>query len=65
LLAPVLAIVTVSVVCPGAAVNVAVTFRSSSIVTVHEPLPVHAPLQPSNVEPAAGVAVTVTAVPEE
>ena len=33
------------------------------IVTVHAPVPVHAPLQPVNVEPAAGVAVSVTTVP--
>src|SRR4051812_29422604 len=37
-------------------VNVAVTLLAMSIVTVHGPVPVHAPLQPANVEPvdAAG-----------
>ena len=32
-------------------------------VTVHVPVPAQPPLQPVNVEPAAGVAVKVTAVP--
>jgi hypothetical protein len=33
------------------------------IVTLHAPVPVHAPLQPANVEPAAAVGVSVTIVP--
>jgi hypothetical protein len=33
------------------------------MVTTHAPLPVHAPLQPVKVEPAAGVFVAVTTVP--
>ena len=46
--------------------NVAVTVVAADIVTVHEPVPVQPPpLQPLNVEPAAGVAVSVTAVPLE
>jgi hypothetical protein len=44
-------------------VNVAVTDLAASIVTMHEPVPVHAPLQPVKVEPVAGVAVSVTDVP--
>src|SRR5262245_15021462 len=43
--------------------KVAVTELAAFIVTVHVPVPVHAPLQPVNVAPAAGVAVSVTAVP--
>ena len=44
--------------------NVAVTVVAADMVTVHEPVPVQPPpLQPLNVEPAAGVAVSVTAVP--
>jgi hypothetical protein len=44
--------------------NVAVTDWAALIVTVHVPVPVQPPpLQPLNVEPAAGVAVKVTAVP--
>jgi phage tail protein X len=43
--------------------NVAVTELAAFIVTVHVPVPVQAPLQPVKVAPAAGVAVSVTAVP--
>ena len=44
--------------------NVAVTEAAAFIVTVHVPVPVHPPpLQPVKVDPAAGVAVKVTAVP--
>ena len=42
--------------------NVAVTLRSAPIVTAQPPAPVQAPLQPAKVEPAAAVAVRVTAV---
>jgi hypothetical protein len=31
---------------------------------LHVPVPVQAPLQPANVEPVVGVAVSVTEVPE-
>ena len=41
----------------------AVTVVVAETVTVQAPVPLHAPLQPVNVEPAAGVAVRVTAVP--
>ena len=47
------------------AVNVAVTDWAAVIVTAHVPRPVQAPDQPANVEPGAGVAVSVTAVPNE
>ena len=36
---------------------------AASIVTLHAPLPLHAPLQPVKVEPVAAVAVSVTTVP--
>jgi hypothetical protein len=45
----------------GASAKVAVTLRAALIVTVQVPVPVHAPLQPVKDEPAAGVAVSVTA----
>ena len=44
-------------------VNVAVTVFAEVIVTTHGPVPVHAPDHPVNVEPVAGVGVTVTWVP--
>jgi hypothetical protein len=43
--------------------NVAVTDFAAVIDTVHAPVPVQAPLQPANVEPAAAVGVSVTDVP--
>ena len=48
----------------SAASNVAVTLVAAFTVTVHVvDWPVHAPLQPANVEDAVGVAVSVTTVP--
>ena len=47
----------------GCSANVAVTLWAALIVTVQVPVPVQPPLQPVNVEPVAGVAVSVTAVP--
>ena len=44
-------------------VKVAVTVDADVTVTTHVPLPVHAPDQPANVEPVAGVAISVTTVP--
>ena len=45
-------------------VKVAVIERAAVMVTEQEAaVPVHAPLQPLKVEPAAGVAVNVTAMP--
>jgi hypothetical protein len=44
--------------------NVALTEIAAFIVTVHAPVPLHPPPdQPLNVEPADGLAVSVTAVP--
>ena len=44
--------------------NVAVTIFATSAVTVHVPVPLQpAPFQPSNAEPVAGSAVSVTIVP--
>src|SRR5207247_9299048 len=59
---PVPAGVTVRVkVCT---VKVAVTVVAAETVTTHVPVPEHPPpVQPVKVEPAAGVAVSVTAVP--
>jgi hypothetical protein len=51
----------VTVKVTGVAVKVAVT--EAAAVTAHVPVPEHAPLQPAKVEPAAGAAVRVTAVP--
>ena len=45
------------------AVNVAVTETSLVNVTLQVPVPVQAPDQPANVEPAFGAAVSVTMVP--
>jgi len=45
-------------------VKVAVTVVSAATVTVHDPVPLHAPpLQPPKTEPAVAVAVRVTMVP--
>jgi len=45
-------------------VKVAVTVVAAETVTTHDPVPEHPlPLQPVKVEPAAGAAVSVTAVP--
>src|SRR3954467_13589438 len=54
--------VTVSVRC-GTAANVAVTVLAASIVPRQAPVPLHAPPQPVNAEPAAALAVSVTGVP--
>ena len=43
--------------------NVAVTEVLAAIITVHVPVPPHAPDHPPNVESALGVAVRVTDVP--
>ena len=43
--------------------NVAVTLRAAVIDGVQVPVPVHAPLQPANVEPLDAAAVSVTEVP--
>jgi hypothetical protein len=46
-----------------AAANFAPTACTELMLTVQLPVPEHAPVQPVNVEPVAGVAVKVTAVP--
>jgi hypothetical protein len=43
--------------------NKADTVFDAFIVTVHAPVPVHAPVHPAKVQPDAGVAVSDTAVP--
>jgi hypothetical protein len=43
--------------------NVAPTTVAADTVTLQTPVPPHAPVQPVNVEPVAGVAVRVTGVP--
>jgi len=60
--APVPAFVTLSAKVE-AALKVAVTARAADIDTVQAPVPVHAPLQPVNVEPLAAAADSVTDVP--
>jgi hypothetical protein len=61
---PVPDLVTVSENDVGSNLNVAVTEVAALIVTVHVPVPAQPPpLQPMKVEPAPGVAVSVTAVP--
>jgi hypothetical protein len=50
--------------CTGSNVNVAVTERATSSATVQVAAePVHAPLQPVKLEPAAATAVSVTDAP--
>ena len=60
--APVPAFVTLSAKV-AVLLKVAVTARAAVIDTVQAPVPVHAPLQPANVEPLAAAAVSVTEVP--
>ena len=45
--------------------NIALTDVSALSVTLHAPVPLHAPDQPAKVEPAPGAAFSVTAVPPE
>jgi hypothetical protein len=49
----------------GSRLNVALTVTGAFPVTVQTAVPEHAPLQPSNLEPEAAVAVSVTSVPGE
>ncbi len=44
--------------------NVAPTLVALVIGTVQPPVPLHAPLQPANVDPEAATGVSVTLVPE-
>src|SRR6187549_170637 len=59
---PVPAFVTVSAKVDEL-LNVAVTARAAVMDVVQVPVPVHAPLQPANVEPLAATAVNVTDAP--
>ena len=43
-------------------VNVAITVWSALVVTVQDGVPRHAPDQPANIEPWAGVALSLTVV---
>jgi hypothetical protein len=45
--------------------NVAVTEVLATTLTLQDPVPVHPPDQPANVEPELGAAVSVTDVPLE
>ena len=47
----------------GTGLKVAVTLFAASMVRLHDPVPVQAPLQPAKVLPPAGIAVRVTLVP--
>ena len=60
---PVPTLLTVTARLKRCGVKLAVTDCAALIVTVQMPVPVHAPLQPPKVEPAAGVAVKVIGVP--
>ena len=61
---PVPALVTVRLkVAGGAGLNVAVTVLAAVILTTHEPVPLQAPDQLANTEPAAALALKVTEVP--
>jgi hypothetical protein len=47
----------------GFALKIALTDCAEFIVTLHAPVPLHAPLHPPKVEPESGVAVKLTTVP--
>jgi len=48
---------------PPTRLNVAVTDLAAFMVTEQAPVPLQAPLQPPKLEPATGVAVSMTVVP--
>ena len=62
---PVPAFVTVNAYVAPEPLNVAVTERAAVMDTAQFPVPLHAPLQPANVEPLAAAAVSVTDAPLE
>jgi hypothetical protein len=47
----------------GRTLNAAFTDLAALTVTTQAPVPVHAPVQPAKLDPAAAVAVKVTEVP--
>src|SRR5437868_2055194 len=47
----------------GGTLNAADTLLAASMTTLQVPVPVQAPLQPLNVDPLSGAAVSVTTVP--
>ena len=59
---PVPSLLTVKVWNTGSSVNVALAVCAALMVTAHVLAPLQAPLQPVKLEPAAGVAVSVTTV---
>jgi LEA14-like dessication related protein len=59
---PVPLFATVRVKGAELAVKFALTDFAASMVTLHAPVPLQAPLQPANVEPESGVAVKLTTV---
>ncbi len=66
--APVPALLTDNVKVVGGggavpAVKVAVMASAELTVSGHKPVPVHAPLQPANVDPGSGVAISVSCLP--
>src|SRR6185312_14623895 len=60
---PVPLLATVREKGPGLAVKFALTDFAASMVTLHAPVPLQAPLQPAKVEPESGVAVKFTTAP--
>ena len=62
---PILLTLSVKGCAAALGLNVAVTATLEFILTVHTPMPVHAPLQLENTEPPPAVAVRATLVPLE
>src|SRR3990172_1833681 len=56
-------VIFVATAANGLILKMATTLRAASMVTVHDPMPAQAPLQPAKILPASGVAVRVTFVP--
>jgi hypothetical protein len=60
---PVPTLLTVTVRLKRCRVKVAVTDCAALIVTVHGPVPLHAPVHPVKLDPEAALARSVTGVP--